>query len=171
MNKAFFRWLGAAALGAALALAGCDKVAMDSLKPGVSSEGDVVAALGQPERIWQEADGGRTLEYNRQPFGIVNYMIRIAPSGTMTAMNQVLTQENFARIKPGMGRDEVRYILGKPAQETPYRLSRTVVWVWRFEQIPSLKKGFYVTFDSNWRVQSAAEGPEPDGPELRGGAR
>ena len=169
MNMAFLRWLGAASLGAALALAGCDKVAMDSLRPGVSSEGDVIAALGQPERIWQEADGGRTLEYNRQPFGIVNYMIRIAPSGTMTALNQVLTQENFARIKPGMGRDEVRYILGKPADETPYKLSRTVVWVWRFEPFPSKKRGFYVTFDQNGRVQSAAEGPEPDGPELRGG--
>lgn len=169
MNTGFFRWLGAVGLGAVLALAGCDKVAMDSLKPGVSSEGDVIAALGQPERIWQEADGGRTLEYNRQPYGIVNYMIRIAPSGTMTALNQVLTQENFARIKPGMTQEQVRYILGKPAMETPYKLSRTVVWVWRFEQIPSLKKGFYVTFDQGGRVQSAAEGPEPDGPELRGG--
>lgn len=169
MNTGFFRWLGAAGLGVVLALAGCDKVAMDSLRPGVSSEGDVIAALGQPERIWQEADGGRTLEYNRQPYGIVNYMIRIAPSGTMTALNQVLSPEYFARIKPGMTQEQVRYILGKPAQETPYKLSRTVVWVWRFEQIPSLKKGFYVTFDQSGRVQSAAEGPEPDGPELRGG--
>ena len=169
MNKAFFRWLGAAALGAALALAGCDKVAMDSLKPGVSSEGDVIAALGQPERIWQEGDGGRTLEYNRQPFGIVNYMIRIAPSGTMTAMNQVLTQEYFDRIKPGMSQEEVRYILGKPAQKTPYRLSRTEAWVWRFQHFPSQNKGFYVTFDQNGRVQSTSIGPEPDAPELRGG--
>lgn len=169
MNMAFLRWLAAAGLGAALALAGCDKVAMDSLKPGVSSEADVIAAFGQPERIWQEADGGRTLEYNRQPYGVVNYMIRIAPGGIMTALNQVLSPQYFARIKPGMGRDEVRYILGKPAMETPYRLSRTVVWVWRFEPFPSQKKGFYVTFDNNWRVQSAAEGPEPDGPEMRGG--
>ena len=68
-----------------------------------------------------------------------------------------------------MSRDEVRYILGKPAMETPYKLSRTVVWVWRFEPLPSMKKGFYVTFDQSGRVQSAAEGPEPDGPELRGG--
>lgn len=169
MKLAFFRWLGAAGLGAALALAGCDKVAVDNLKPGVSSEADVLAAFGQPERIWQEADGGRTLEYNRQPYGVVNYMIRIAPSGTMAALNQVLTPEYFARIKPGMQRDEVRYILGKPAQQTPYRLSRTEVWVWRFEPFASHKRGFYVTFDQSGRVQSAAEGPEPDGPELRGG--
>ena len=169
MNMAFLRWLGAASLGAVLALAGCDKVAMDSLKPGVSSEGDVIAALGQPERIWQEADGGRTLEYNRQPFGVVNYMVRIGPSGTMTALNQVLTQENFARIKPGMSRDEVRYILGKPADMTPYKLSRTEVWVWRFELFPSKNRGFYVTFDQNGRVQSANEGPEHDGSEMRGG--
>ena len=169
MNLAFPRWLAAAALGAALALAGCDKVAVDSLKPGVSTEADVVAAFGQPERIWQESDGSRTLEYNRQPFGIVNYMIRIAPGGTMTALNQVLAPEYFARIKPGMSREEVRYILGKPALETPYKLSRTVVWAWRFQANPAEKRGFYVTFDENWRVQSTATGPEPDGPDMRGG--
>ena len=159
----------AAAFAALLVLAGCDKVALERLQPGVSNEGDVIAALGQPERIWQEAGGARSLEYNRQPYGVVNYMLRLDAGGVLRAIDQVLSPPFFGRIKPGMERDEVRYILGKPASETPYRLSNTVVWVWKFQENYGEKRGFYVTVDAHWRVLNAGAGPDPDGPDMRGG--
>lgn len=48
------------------------------------------ARFGEPERIWDEPGGARTLEYNRQPAGHQNYMITIGPDGRMSALRQVL---------------------------------------------------------------------------------
>lgn len=78
--------------------------------------------FGVPDQVWDDGGGSRTLEYNRQPAGLRNYMITIGPDGKMSALRQVLTPENFARIIPGMGMDEVRRRLGKPAKVTPLAL-------------------------------------------------
>ena len=113
-NKARLRTLGlAAALAAALALAGCDPQAIKELEEGVSTEADVVQRFGQPERVWPETGGAKTYEYNRQPEGLRNYMITIGADGKMSALRQVLTPENFARVRPGMGVEDVRRMLGK----------------------------------------------------------
>ena len=61
----------ASALGA-LCIAACDPQAIKELEEGVSTEADVVQRFGQPERVWPEAGGAKTYEYNRQPEGMRN---------------------------------------------------------------------------------------------------
>lgn len=153
----------------ALGLAACDRLAIDKLEEGVSTEADVVQEFGVPERVWGEADGSRTLEYNRQPEGVRNYMITIGPNGVMSALRQVLTPENFARVSPGMGAGDVRRLLGKPARQVPYELLGEQVWIWKFLEPPSDTKAFYVAFGPDQRVLRAEIGPDPDGPDMRGG--
>ncbi len=45
--------------------AACDFIAQKDLTPGQSTEADVRRWMGQPEMIWEESDGSRTLEYPR----------------------------------------------------------------------------------------------------------
>ncbi|MDO5290610.1 MAG: outer membrane protein assembly factor BamE [Pseudomonadota bacterium] len=164
------RWSLAGLLGVAGLLGACDPQAIAELEEGVSTEADVVQRFGQPERVWPEADGSKTFEYNRQPAGVRNYMITIGADGKMSALRQVLTPENFARVKPGMGAEDVRRLLGKPARQVPYTLQNTVVWTWKFLEPPSETKAFNVVFGPDYRVLSTEIGPDPDGPDMRGGA-
>ena len=157
------------ALAAALALGACDPQAIKELEESVSTEADVVKRFGQPERVWPEADGAKTYEYNRQPEGMVNYMITIGPDGKMSALRQVLSPHNFRRIQAGMGVEDVRRLLGKPANQVPYKLQNEVVWTWKFLEPPSEKKAFNVVFSPDYRVIRTEIGPDPDGPDMRGG--
>lgn len=148
-----------------LGLAGCDQQRISELEEGVATEADVRARFGQPEKIWDARDmaslpmpgaaaepGARTLEYNRQPAGQVNYMITIAPDGKMSALRQVLTPQNFAKVLPGMSMEQVRKMLGKPMKVTPYALKRETHYDWRYLNPPSTPMIFTVVFDADLRV-------------------
>lgn len=164
------RILGLAGLlGGLLALSACDPQAIKELEEGVSTEADVVARFGQPERVWPGPSGTRVFEYNRQPEGMRNYMISIGPDGRMSALRQVLTPDNFRRVQAGMGVEEVRQLLGKPAKQVPYALKNEVVWTWKFLEPPNEKKAFNVTFTPDYRVIRTEVGPDPDGLDMRGG--
>ena len=117
-------------LGLAL-LAGCDQQRIQKLEEGVSTEADVRREFGEPTAVFPEPDGSRTFEYPRQPEGWQNYFITIGPDGRMSALRQVLTDTNFARIRPGMDKSEVRRLLGRPAQAKPYPLKNEEVCLTR----------------------------------------
>ncbi|HMT17248.1 MAG: outer membrane protein assembly factor BamE [Proteobacteria bacterium] len=156
-------------LAATLGLGGCDPQAIAELEEGVATEADVVQRFGQPERVWPEDGGAKTYEYNRQPSGLRNYMITIGPDGKMSALRQVLTPDNFRRVQPGMGVEQVRRMLGKPARQVPYALQNEVAWTWKFLEPPSTTKAFNVIFSPDYRVLRTEVGPDPDGPDMRGG--
>ena len=153
-----------------LAASGCDPQRISELQPGQSTEADVRDRFGAPENVWNEADGGRTLEYNRQPAGQVNYMITLGPDGKVTAVRQVLTPDNFARVQPGMRMEEVRKLLGKPARVTPYPLKREMTYEWRYIETPNQQMAFVVDFDdASMTVKQAATMPDPNSADARGG--
>ena len=116
-------------MAALLALLACDNQRISELEEGMSSEADVRARFGEPEKIWDAPNGGRTFEYNRQPAGHVNYMITIGTDGKMSALRQVLNKENFAKVQPGMMMEDVRKMLGKPMKVTPFEQLRDLHWL------------------------------------------
>jgi hypothetical protein len=146
-------------LGATLWLTGCDPKHISELEEGVATEADVRARFGQPENIW-DSPAGRVFEYNRQPQGQKNYMITIGPDGKMSALRQVLTPENFARVRPGMPMEELRRLLGKPAKRTPYPLKNQTEWEWRWVQPPNSPMVFSATLDDDQRVVGAGSAPD-----------
>ncbi|MDR7376030.1 hypothetical protein J2X19_000688 [Rhodoferax ferrireducens] len=143
-------WLGG--LSAVLALAGCDPQRISELEEGVSTEADVRARFGEPEKIWDAPEGGRTFEYSRQPQGHQNYMITIGTDGKMSALRQVLTPLNFAKVQPGMMMEDVRKLLGKPMKTTPFKLKNEVEYDWRYLEPPNKSMVFTVVFDPDYRV-------------------
>ena len=151
------------------ALVGCDPQRIRELQPGVATEADVRDRFGAPDNIWDEADGARTFEYNRQPAGQVNYMITLGADGRLVGVRQVLTAENFAHITPGMDMAQVRRSLGKPAKVTTYRLSGETHHDWRFAELPNIPKMFTVVTRDGSTVLRTQIGPDMDAPENKGG--
>jgi outer membrane protein assembly factor BamE (lipoprotein component of BamABCDE complex) len=156
------------ALSALALLAGCDPKKVSELEEGVSTEQDVRTRFGTPETIWPEANGDRTFEYPRQPAGHTNYMISIGSDGKMTSLRQVLHASYFAKVTPGMTRDEVRRLLGKPAKVQAYKLQQEEIWDWRFSDRATEIKVFSVTFDSGGAVKSTSVTLEPKEAGQRG---
>ena len=156
-----------------LGLAGCDSERIKALEEGVATEADVRARFGEPEKIWEARDlvslpvpgallepGARTLEYNRQPAGNVNYMITIGADGKMSALRQVLTPQNFDKVLPGMSMEQVRKLLGKPMKITPYALKRETHYDWRYLNPPNTAMIFTVVMDADYRVSATMSADE-----------
>jgi outer membrane protein assembly factor BamE (lipoprotein component of BamABCDE complex) len=160
-----------------LSLGGCDQQNIDKLEEGVSTEADVRSRFGEPEKIWTASDmasvplaggsaraatepGARTFEYNRQTQGMTNYMITIGPTGTLSAIRQVLTPQNFQAVQPGMSMEQVRKMLGKPMKVTPYALSQQTHYDWRYLNPPNTAMIFTVVFNTDLRVVSTASAEE-----------
>ena len=159
------RALGVGLLALLLGLAGCDQQRIKELEEGVATEADVRARFGQPDNIWEAGDmaslpqpgaaaepGARTFEYNRQPAGTVNYMITIGQDGKMSALRQVLTPQNFAKVQPGMSMEQVRKMLGKPMKITAYELKQENHYDWRYLNPPNTPMIFTAVMDPDLRV-------------------
>lgn len=140
----------------AVFLPACDNQRISQLEEGVASEGDVKMKFGEPEKIWDGENGAKILEYNRQPAGTQNYMITIGADGKMSALRQVLTPTNFAKITPGMMMEDVRKLLGKPMKITPYELQMKWHYDWRYMDGPNVTdtKIFTVIFNPDLKVIS-----------------
>lgn len=152
-----------AALTAIGLAAACDLQNIAELEPGVSTESDVREKFGPPEAVWDGADGMQIYEYNRQPEGVVNYMISIGGDGVLVKVSQVLTEENFARITPGMAMEEVRRLLGKPRKSQTFKLGGETAQDWRFQPRGQTETMvFTVTYDRDLRVIKTGTMPDPD---------
>jgi hypothetical protein len=155
-----WRWL---VVCMALTLAACDPQNIRELEEGFSTEADVRARFGEPENIWDGAGGARILEYNRQPAGYQNYMITIGVDGKMSALRQVLTPANFAKVVPGMMMEDVRRMLGKPMRTSRFELKRETHYDWRYHDGPNQSDSriFTVVLDNDLRVLSTATANDP----------
>lgn len=152
--------------GALVLLGGCDQRRIEQLEEGVATEADVRRQFGEPAAVYPEADGGRTLEFPRQPEGQSNYMITIGADGKMSALRQVLKEADFRKVVPGLEREQVRRLLGRPAKTQHYALKDQEVWDWRYAADGEARI-FSVTFDAAGKVLGSTSTPDPKGTEGR----
>lgn len=157
-----------AALCALLAV-GCDQQgnlseepALSKLAKGVSTEGDVRNAMGKPDTVWEEENGQRVLEYPRGPNGVKTWMFDIGQDGKVRDWRQVLTEEYFKRVQPGMSQDEVRRLLGRPRSSMPFRNRNEEVWDWLYQE-GGTRRLFQVHFDlTTKQVRTTTTADDPD---------
>ncbi|MEG0047459.1 MAG: outer membrane protein assembly factor BamE [Comamonas sp.] len=155
--------LAVVALGA-LGLVGCDQQKIAKLEEGSSTEADVRAEFGEPAYVWNEPDGSRTFEYNRQPAGHRNYMITIGADGKMASLRQVLAPHMFEKIQPVMTDEQVRRMLCMPAKRMRFALNQETDWDWQWIDPPNREMVFTVTFSDQGRViRSASVQKPPEG--------
>jgi hypothetical protein len=162
LKKVIFMGILASFLG----LMGCDQQRIIELEEGVATEVDVRSKFGEPEKIWESEAGVRIFEYNRQPEGHRNYMITIGSDGKMTALRQVLTPQNFAKVQQGMMMEEVRRMLGKPMRVITYELKKETYHTWRFlDDSGNTSKIFSAVMDGNLKVIRTETGLDPEDPK------
>ena len=143
-------------------LGGCDWFAQKQLQPGVSTREDVVRLMGKPQMVWEEEDGRLLMEYKRAPAGHETWMVELGSDGRYRGMRNLLTEENFARVRSGMSRDEVRRLLGSPTEQLTFERKQEIVWSWRFMADQNRSTLFNVHFDLGGRVRSTSRAPDPE---------
>jgi outer membrane protein assembly factor BamE (lipoprotein component of BamABCDE complex) len=144
----------------ALVLAGCAALS-PSIPPG-ASKAEVEAALGKPVDVLSAPGGEVVWQYPKGPIGQTTYMVTFGADGRAKGLTQVLTWENFARIRPGLTRDEVRLMLGRPGGTVTYRNLGEEVWSYRYQIPVSTNRIFNVHFDATTGlVRSTSDQEDP----------
>jgi hypothetical protein len=149
-------------------IAGC----ATPLTSGTSREADVYQRLGQPDVRFENADGSRILMYPGGPLGSQSYRVRIAPDGYVESIEELLNEEHFARIRPGMTADQVRRELGRHGDAMKFANLHENVWSWRYLEFGQRRMFFNVHFDeTSGRVKytSRTEEMRPSLPGFFGG--
>lgn len=123
------------------------------------NQDDLVARMGPPDMVRQTSTGTR-LEFPRGPFGKHTWFVDIDPAGKVVRADQVLTEQNFNLINPGMTQDAVRQLLGRPGEVQGLGRSRGVVWSYRYEN--HFCQWFQVELSLEQTVRSAGYGQPPE---------
>lgn len=144
-------WIASAATAiAAVALPACDYVNLKEIKPGVTTRAEVSSRMGEPGFVHWNDDGTATWEYARQPNGSSCYMISFGLDHVVSKVEQVLNEQNYARVRPGMSKDDVRRLLGAPGSKQRFENLGEEIWEWRIEGMPPMDETYFmVHFDSS----------------------
>lgn len=114
-----------------LLVSGCASFSGSSLVPGQSTAAEVEALMGAPAERIQLPDGDTNWYYPRQPSGRTMFAVRMAPGGIMRSREQLLTEQNIARLyRDTTTREQARVIVGPPWQTS--RLERQQRDVWEY---------------------------------------
>ena len=99
--------------------------------PGESTLAEVEKLMGRPAET-RPAPGGETVHfYPRLPWGYATYAARIGPDGRLVALEQRLTEQNIALLKPGVTRaEDVRNLLGPPFEPMKQAWSGNEIWTY-----------------------------------------
>jgi len=119
------------------------------LKPGVDHMEKVLDVLGQPAMRWQRGDGTEQLVFPRGPMGYRTYKVTIDKEGRMLGIENVLNENNFTLIQPGMNKEDVLHILGpsQPNWTVYFERRNELVWEWRYCDTWNEAARFNVLFD------------------------
>jgi outer membrane protein assembly factor BamE (lipoprotein component of BamABCDE complex) len=118
-------------LAALVCLWGC--AVISPVKNGMD-EMQVQARMGKPDTVRKNSDGSETWEYPLGPAGRQTYMVTVGSDHAVKDVRQVLSDEYFAQVRPGMSRDQVRRLLGKPGDVSLFTARDEEVWSWRYQQ-------------------------------------
>ena len=143
-----------ALLAAALALAGCASYDGRTLSPGMSTEAEVRSVMGSPAVVFDNPDGSRRMAYPRGPLGTDTFMADIGADGRVVSVRNVLNDDTFHQVQPGMTRDEILRLIGPPGETMGFPRAGRYAWDYRFVDTWGYRAIFSVTFDSSDRVVS-----------------
>ena len=149
-----YRWSWLLLLG----LAGCSSYAPPANLQSLSRD-ELIAKMGQPDRQRQMPTGTR-LEFPRGPMGVHTWFVYLDASGHAIRSEQVLTEQNFNQIIPGMAQDWVLQLLGRPGEVQGLGRLRGVVWSYRYEN--PFCQWFQVELSQEQQVRATGYGQPPE---------
>ena len=146
---------------AAMVLAACASLEAPSFAPGTGM-GEVESRMGKPGNVVKAADGDTVWQYPSGPVGQTTYMVRFGPDQRTRSAYQALSLGQFAKIRPGVPRDEVRLLLGPPGQTMFFSRMNEEVWSYRYQAAASDNRIFNVHLDGKTgAVRSTSDQVDP----------
>jgi hypothetical protein len=138
-------------------LGGCAVLQPPSVPLGASMP-EVEGRLGRPTDVITAPGGTTEWQYPTGPYGQRTYIVSFGPDQRVSAFAQALTYDNFARIRPDMGRDEIRRMFGRPYTTVYYRNLDEEVWSYRYLIPVNDNRIFNVHFDGkSGRVRTTSD--------------
>ena len=144
----------------ALLLAGCAGPGITPLPAG-ADEAALRQRWGEPSARYSLPAGSR-LEYATGPYGLTTWMVDLDAAGRVLGAQQVLTDRHLQAVQgrlPGMTRDELLRVLGRPGERRGGGWQGGEVWSWRYFNPFCL--WFQVSIGDDGRVRDGAFGPDP----------
>lgn len=137
-----------------LLIAGCAGYSGYGLVPRVSTAEEVEALMG-PSAERRPGPGGETVRYySRQPFGREIYAARFGADERLIAIEQRLTLDNVAKLRPDITRaDEVRALLGPPYRVDRFPRMQREAWTYWMRGMTPTRAQLYVQFSPDGVVR------------------
>lgn len=129
------------------------------LTEGQSTEQDVRQLFGVPSGS-RDIPGGKGLIYALGPEGPHTLLMKFDANGRYQGRENLLTRENFERVRSGQREDEVLRLLGRPGRTEKYALKQQTAWEWRFLDGNDVRV-FVVMFDAGANVVGSAIEEDP----------
>jgi hypothetical protein len=133
---------GTASLLALACLAGC--ASFSGVNPG-DSEVVVGEKVGAPTTVWKNPDGSELWQYPQGYYATQTFIVTMGPDRRVQEVHQVLNEDYFSRVQPGMSRDDVFRLLGRPREVWYFGARDEEVWIWRYYETAYMF--FNVLFD------------------------
>jgi hypothetical protein len=134
-------------VAAALLVSGCAALEPPSFPAGTAMS-EVESRMGKPKDIVKAPDGDTVWQYPTGPVGQTTYMVRFGPDQRTRSVYQALTLGQFAKIQPGVPRDEVRLLLGPPAETMFFSRMNEEVWSYHYQAAAADNRIFNVSLDA-----------------------
>ena len=139
MNTKFVDRLAAAAIFAAIA--GIPALAHAAGYP-----------MRQPALKIAMPEGFDRVFYTSGPMGTTTFRVDVNPDGTERARKQVLSDDVFQAIGPGMSVDDVVARIGPPSSKMRFDNTKTTAWDYRYRDTWGYDAEFSVIVDDGGRV-------------------
>jgi hypothetical protein len=104
--------------------------------------------IGKPLDVLSTPAGEVVWQYPSGPFGQQTYVVTFGNDGRVKSVSQALTWDNFATIRRGMSREEIRLMFGRPFTSVTYRPLDEEVWSYRYLIPVNDNRIFNVHFDA-----------------------
>jgi SmpA/OmlA family protein len=78
---------------------------------------------------------------------VETFMVTVGPDHAAREVRQVLSDDYVFRIHPGMSREEVRRLLGRPGETMSFERRDEEVWSWRYQDAAARYMILHVVFD------------------------
>ena len=133
--------LRATALALAALATGCAN--FSAIEPGDSAQ-SVTERVGAPMTVWKNSDGSELWQYPQGYYATQTFMITVA-DGHVRETHQALSEPYFSMVQPGMSREDVFRLLGRPRETWYFPPRDEEVWIWRYYEVSYMF--FNVLFD------------------------
>ena len=107
---------------------------------------------GEPDAKVKMSDGGERRFYTSGPMGTTTFRVDVLADGSAQSRVQVLNEESFQAIQPGMTASQILEMIGPPWAKSRFDATKTTTWDYHYRDAWGYDAQFSAVFDDAGRV-------------------